>query len=122
MSLTGTTRADSKRRAERRQAGAIRRSRIKAARGEERPLTLDDVFARAAGYCSICCLPVAREHASIEHVVPLAKGGLDVPGNQALAHMVCNSKKGARGPRRKGLRRTGLVAKPKRPELPDDVF
>lgn len=122
MSLHGITRAESARRARSREGGAIRRAREKAARTNEKPLTLDEVFARSNGYCSRCKLPVRRADASIEHVVPLSKGGADGPSNQALAHRKCNSAKGVRlGERKKGLRcRNPLRRKPR--ELPEDVF
>jgi 5-methylcytosine-specific restriction endonuclease McrA len=111
---------------------SARRRAREAAASSQRELTLDELFERDRGYCHICRLPVPRAQASKEHVVPVSKGGTSAPGNTKLAHKRCNSRKGARvGPKRKGLRRSKLVPKPKSrmtelgvrvDELPDDVF
>lgn len=120
MGLTGIGRAESARRARVREGGAIRRARVKAARTDEKPLTLDELYA-ISKHCCICKRFVPREQASVDHEKPLAKGGLDVPSNQRIVHRACNSAKGARtSTRKKGLRRTPLRAKPKS-KIPDGV-
>lgn len=123
MSLHGVTRAESARRARTREAGARRRAREKAARTDVRRLTLDEVYAKFNGYC-FCGRPVDREEASIDHEKPLAEGGVDDETNQRLAHVGCNSSKGARTePRKKGLRRSMWRRQPKS-KIPEgsDVF
>ena len=115
------TRAERSAVAGERQGAARRRAReASAVVGVE--LTLDDLFARDQGYCHLCRLPVPREQASKDHVTPLAKGGARDQANEALAHRRCNSAKGARGPRRKGLRRTTMRPKPRPPQGPPEAF
>ncbi len=50
----------------------------------------------AARKCSICGKPMTWEDFSIDHIAPHAKGGRTKLENAALAHRVCNSKKGNR--------------------------
>jgi 5-methylcytosine-specific restriction endonuclease McrA len=103
-------------------SGARRRAREKAAPGVL-DLTLDEIYVRDNGYCSVCRCFVPREQASVEHVVPLSKGGSRDPSNTKLAHRRCNSEKGRRvGPKRKGLRRGLWKRKSKPRDLPPDVF
>jgi hypothetical protein len=44
--------------------------------------------------CRWCGKPVTAATASLDHVVPLARGGLDEPNNWALAHVACNQARG----------------------------
>lgn len=123
MSWYGTKEAGRKAKASR--SGARRRAREKAARTDVRRLTLDEVYEKWRLHgCAICKLRVDRVDASIEHGVPLSKGGADDETNQFLAHRSCNSKKGSRtGPRKKGLRRRMWKREPKS-KIPEgaDVF
>lgn len=107
-------------RAKRARHGARRRAREKAADvGHE--LTLDELYARDRGLCHRCKLPVHRDHASKDHVIPLARGGARDESNEKLAHKRCNSSKGAStGPRKKGLRRGRWARKPKS-KIPEGV-
>jgi hypothetical protein len=62
---------------------------------------------RSQSCCSICGELVDKSlrwpdpmSASVDHVDPLAMGGADLdPGNHALAHLGCNSRKGTGAPR-----------------------
>lgn len=54
------------------------------------------VIARGKGLCGICGLPVGAGEISIDHIVPLARGGAHTDANLQLAHMSCNRRKGAR--------------------------
>jgi 5-methylcytosine-specific restriction endonuclease McrA len=54
------------------------------------------IFERDGWVCGICGLPVASGEESIDHVVPVSKGGTHEPGNVRLAHRACNNKRGAR--------------------------
>jgi hypothetical protein len=60
------------------------------------------VYDRDGGLCSICGLSVPRKtenhllRASLDHRIPLARGGTHEPANVALAHALCNSTKHAR--------------------------
>lgn len=68
-------------------------------------MTVYQVARRDGAVCSICDLPVDLAlkrpnplSPSIDHVIPRARGGRDIPDNVALAHLVCNISKGARLP------------------------
>lgn len=68
------------------------------------------LFAAQGGRCAICGLHMVngffgppRKHlrdrrATIEHVVPRARGGLNVLANKLLTHSACNAAKGASKP------------------------
>lgn len=62
-----------------------------------------DVFERDGWLCGICGDPVNAElnwpdpkSASLDHVVPLSKGGAHSPENAQCAHLSCNVSKGNR--------------------------
>src|SRR5690606_34861041 len=48
--------------------------------------------ARACYWCKVAFNSFAE--ATLEHIVPLSKGGLDNPNNYALAHKECNHGRG----------------------------
>lgn len=65
-----------------------------------RPL---DVYERDEWKCGICAEPVGRDikhpdpkSPSLDHILPLSKGGHHVMKNVQLAHLDCNIRKGAR--------------------------
>jgi 5-methylcytosine-specific restriction endonuclease McrA len=68
------------------------------------PLFARDELARRDGYvCGLCCLPVDMAlvypdpgFGSIDHVVPVARGGSNDLSNLQLAHLSCNLRKGDR--------------------------
>jgi RNA polymerase-binding transcription factor DksA len=75
-------------------AQAIRRAR-------ERKAYVADVSLTALGErdnwsCGICGAAVSRASASLDHIVPLSRGGTHEPENCQLAHLHCNKWKGAR--------------------------
>lgn len=51
------------------------------------------VYDRDKGVCGICQRPVSKSVMSIDHVIPLARGGAHSYANVQLAHKRCNSKK-----------------------------
>jgi len=62
------------------------------------PYSREDVCAKSGWICGICGKPINpklrfphRESATIDHIIPLAKGGADSLDNVQLAHMICNS-------------------------------
>ena len=66
-------------------------------------VSLLDVVARDGWVCWLCNMPVdeslprtSRMGATVDHVVPLAKGGSDELDNLRLAHWICNNKKSDR--------------------------
>lgn len=75
-----------------------RRTRING--GKCAPYKRLDIYKRDQWVCGICGKPVRNTlkyphpmSASIDHVIPIAKGGGDTPDNVQLAHLVCNSRK-----------------------------
>lgn len=61
-----------------------------------------EIFERDGWRCYLCGKPVKRtarrtdpDGATIDHVVPLSRGGPDAPGNVATAHSRCNREKRA---------------------------
>jgi 5-methylcytosine-specific restriction endonuclease McrA len=54
------------------------------------------VFERDRWICGLCLLKVERADASIDHIIPIAKGGDHTYKNVQLAHLKCNLSKGAR--------------------------
>ena len=78
----------------------------------DRDITLERLYERDDGRCHICggqcdwsareirsdCIVALNEYPSIDHVVPLAKGGAHSWENVALAHRICNSLKGDHNP------------------------
>lgn len=49
--------------------------------------------------CGLCEKPILRmKDATIDHIVPLAKGGTDEYENMQLAHYDCNQEKGCMSP------------------------
>ena len=62
-----------------------------------------DIFERDGWACGICAEPVSPDlaypdpmSASLDHIVPLSKGGTHAAENVQCAHLVCNLRKGAR--------------------------
>lgn len=56
---------------------------------------LDVLFKRDGGVCQLCHQSCARKHASRDHIIPIARGGLHCYDNVQLAHKSCNAHKGA---------------------------
>ena len=62
-----------------------------------------EIFDNCHWLCGICRQPVDKNlkyphpmSASLDHIIPLSKGGKHSKDNVQLAHFSCNSKKGAR--------------------------
>lgn len=61
------------------------------------------IYERDAWMCGICMEPVDRElmgtrsqwRPSLDHIVPHVRGGGVEPGNLRLAHVWCNTARGA---------------------------
>ena len=75
-------------------ANALRRAR--EASVEREPVDRLTVFERDQWICHICRVPVLLGEASLDHVVPISKGGGHTYGNCRTAHLKCNLKKGAK--------------------------
>lgn len=90
-----------------------RHARRALARGSAHvPYTEDEVWARGKGKCYLCGRPLDRSDWTVEHVIPVTRGGPDVIGNVMPAHARCNSRKGAKitalpdGPLRRAIQQT----------------
>jgi len=64
----------------------------------EKEVFVEDVdlkvlYERAGGICVICEQPVDYEDATIEHFIPVSKGGLHAYSNCSIAHGWCNTLK-----------------------------
>lgn len=69
------------------------------------PYRYEDIFDRDGWVCQLCLKPVdptvprtRSRGATIDHVIPVSRGGADTPGNVQLAHFGCNARKRARLP------------------------
>jgi 5-methylcytosine-specific restriction endonuclease McrA len=77
---------------------AARYALTRGASSAER-FTLDDIFVRDAGICHLCGDLVERHglgslSATMDHVIPVTKGGHHTLENVKLAHRSCNTRKG----------------------------
>lgn len=86
------------RRAMRQDAKHRRRARMKAAYVE--PVYRTRVYARDSHECQLCGEPVdllqVAPHPlspTIDHIIPIARGGTHEPSNVQTAHFICNSRK-----------------------------
>jgi len=53
------------------------------------------VLMESGGNCWLCGLPIQKmSHFTVDHVVPLSKGGMNTKGNKRAAHKKCNGIKG----------------------------
>lgn len=87
---------------DRRRDGYHRRRARKKAAATGNPVLFREIAERDAWTCHLCASPVGRlpwpdpMSPSLDHVLPLSKGGLHDPRNVRLAHLRCNSAKGDR--------------------------
>ncbi|MCH2132251.1 MAG: HNH endonuclease [Phycisphaerales bacterium] len=71
-----------------------------------------NLFARDRNKCQYCGRRFAVSELSIDHVIPVSRGGGNTWQNLVCACVTCNTRKGNRTPREAGLR---LVNKPRQP-------
>ena len=57
-------------------------------------ITLAGIFKRDRGICGWCNQWVKPRYASIDHIIPVSKGGTHTQGNVQLVHYKCNLRKG----------------------------
>jgi hypothetical protein len=65
-----------------------------------------DRLFKQSNYCFWCRKPMLRHEASLEHIIPLKRGGLDEPSNYAIAHKDCNAWRGHDMPETKWTNKT----------------
>ncbi len=68
-------------------------------RAVHREAAMRQLVRKHGGLCALCTEPVSfkpgtERYATIDHIQPLSKGGLDVITNWQLACQACNQKKG----------------------------
>lgn len=81
-------------------AKAVRRkARLRGASVGE-PVSRWEIYERDGGFCGLCRQAVDRGlrwphpgSASVDHVVPITRGGKDAANNLQLAHLGCNLRK-----------------------------
>jgi 5-methylcytosine-specific restriction endonuclease McrA len=57
-------------------------------------IDLRTVYAHHKGLCGICHQPVSIDTFTIDHIVPVSRGGPHLFENLQPAHLACNVKKG----------------------------
>lgn len=57
------------------------------------PIAHRDIAERDGWRCHICGKKVTETNWSLDHLIPLSKGGMHIPENVALAHFACNTKR-----------------------------
>lgn len=86
------------------EAFAIIKERLKSPRRDHRciacieSIPLDEIYERDGGMCGLCPNHVPRKHASLDHIIPISKGGRHTRENVQLAHRRCNFTKGNMAP------------------------
>jgi len=68
-------------------------------RAAHRDNAMRQLIRKYGGICALCQEPVTfklgcSKYATIDHIQPLSKGGLDAPSNWQLACHTCNQQKG----------------------------
>lgn len=80
-----------------------RRRALKASASTGQPVRLSEIRERDGNRCHLCRKTVPGKtwphplSPSLDHVIPLSKGGPHEPSNVRLAHLRCNVEKGADG-------------------------
>lgn len=74
-------------------AGHVRRARLKGSVAER--VDREVVFARDGWVCGICGLLADRDSATVDHIIPIARGGPHTYANVQTAHRLCNLRKHA---------------------------
>lgn len=90
-----------------RYSNARKQRRIPKAQMIDKDITLEALYRRDSGVCYLCggrCdwndrdkekNTVGASYPSIDHIIPIARGGLHAWNNVRLAHFKCNQEKGA---------------------------
>ena len=71
-----------------------RRARIWNAPHEK--IDREDVYQKDGMICGICGKHIDRADFSIDHIIPISKGGGHVFANVHAAHLVCNKRRGTK--------------------------
>lgn len=79
-----------------RAAHALKRGNGRLGPGRRRDIERAYIIARDQSRCHICGKKCRRDEITLDHLIPLAKGGTHAPENLRVAHLSCNFSKGAR--------------------------
>lgn len=74
------------------------RQRVRAMHAKveyDKDVKLVEIFRRARGICALCGKWVHPRHASMDHIIPIVRGGPHKYSNLQLTHLKCNLRKGA---------------------------
>jgi hypothetical protein len=81
--------------------GSTHRRRAKRFNVKYENIKARDVFERDLWICGLCNEPVDKlaihpqpDAATLDHIIPMSKGGCHVVSNVQCAHWACNAKKG----------------------------
>lgn len=70
------------------------RRRVRKRGNQVEPYSRIDIIKRDGSRCHICKRIVAKRELTLDHLIPVSKGGPDAPWNVAVAHRSCNSQRG----------------------------
>lgn len=80
------------------------RRRVRLRRQYVAPVSLAEIYKRDGGICQLCGKKVSLRYkaphplsATLDHIIPLSRGGTHEPKNVQLAHWICNVKRGTGG-------------------------
>lgn len=59
-------------------------------------IIVSEIAKRDRNKCGICKKRVPLKTRSLDHIIPLSKGGTHTKANVQIAHLLCNQRKGAR--------------------------
>lgn len=76
-------------------------------------LSRQNIFLRDHSTCQYCRVRLSEKRLTIDHVIPLSKGGRHEWNNVVAACSACNNKKGSRTPDQAGMRLLKTPARPK---------
>ena len=71
---------------------AKRRALLRGAKVEQ--VDYDTIYLRDKGVCGICGSVICRGEMTLDHIIPLSRGGEHSAVNAQVAHLSCNSSKG----------------------------
>lgn len=82
-------------------------------RNKSLPLTKKNLYYRDKGKCAYCGAMLSLEKATVDHILPMSKGGRTRWENVTIACSECNFKKNDRTPEQAGLKILNRVYVPK---------
>lgn len=70
------------------------RRRVRLRSGVVEKIDVWTIYERDGGRCHICGKRVAKRELSLDHLIPVSKGGPHVATNVRIAHRLCNVRRG----------------------------